>query len=250
MPNDALCERYVAQFAKLNVVVKPYDLVGVNEADLDARLPVWLDMDEIQRIYEQPLSLINDFKTQHECVTLLVSHKQASEWREQMQVLDVKMRIKPIKYANISHWINSCGSPKESVTTFLTQDMALSANQTAKILLVEDNLVNQKLALALLKKMGLSATVAQNGQEALEFLAQQPFDVVLMDCQMPIKDGYQATKELRASNLANKNIPVMAMTANAMQGDEEKCYASGMSDYLTKPVNPNIMAQKLTKWLS
>lgn len=122
------------------------------------------------------------------------------------------------------------------------------ASDELAILLVEDNLVNQKLAMALLGKLGYSAEIANNGQEAVDKLKAQPFDLVLMDCQMPIKDGYQATEEIRQFDEAIKDIPIIAMTANAMQGDDEKCYAAGMNDYLSKPVNPKVLAEKLEFW--
>lgn len=130
-----------------------------------------------------------------------------------------------------------------------SQPDKLSDNADVKLLLVEDNLVNQKLAIALLKKIGYQADLAQNGQIAIDMLQQQAYDLVLMDCQMPIKDGYQATEEIRRFDTALKDIPIIAMTANAMQGDDEKCYASGMSDYLTKPINPALLKEKLDYWV-
>ena len=106
------------------------------------------------------------------------------------------------------------------------------------VLLAEDNPVNQKLAVRLLEPLGLHVVVATNGREALEQLARQPFDAVLMDCQMPEVDGYAATRALRAGDCgaANRAVPVIAMTANALAGDREACIAAGMSDYVSKPV--------------
>ncbi|UQB42322.1 response regulator [Thiomicrospira microaerophila] len=128
-------------------------------------------------------------------------------------------------------------------------DPAQQNFSSARVLLVEDNLINQKLALALLKKLGIEAEWAENGQRALDRLAEQPFDLVLMDCQMPVLDGYQATEQLRACSGINQTTPVIALTANAMQGDKERCSAAGMNDYLTKPINPNLLASALQKWL-
>ncbi len=104
-----------------------------------------------------------------------------------------------------------------------------------RILVVEDHQVNQRLIRLQLRKLGYTCEIASNGAEALQMLDRAPFDVVLMDCQMPVMDGYEATRQLR-SNPAHAGTPVIAMTANAMQGDRERCLAAGMDDYLAKPL--------------
>lgn len=250
MRDNRLRELYISQFAKLNIEVMPFDLVALNEANLDPDIPVWLDMGEIQRVYERPLSLINDIKAHHHSVSLMVSHKQASEWREQMDRLGVKVRIKPVKYANLSHWIHSGFGSTQLDQSEKAELLEIKKSfEDSKVLLVEDNLVNQKLALALLKKLDLKPDIASNGQEALDRLANQIYDLVLMDCQMPVMDGYQATEALRASDNLNKAVPVIALTANAMQGDQEKCFACGMNDYVAKPIDPKVLSEKLHYWL-
>ncbi len=251
MHKDQLAERYIQQFSQLNIHVSVFDLVELNETRLDPNTPVWLDLDAIISIYEHPLSLLNDIKAQYPHVTLLVSHQQANHWREAIERLEIKLRLKPVKYKSIAHWVLSFQqSSIPSVTNNnLTHAVQLADLSNAKILLVEDNIVNQKLALALLKKNGLSAAVANNGQEALDYLAQHPVDLVLMDCQMPIKDGFETTIALRASSGINKNVPIIAMTANAMEGDDIKCYEVGMNDYISKPINPSLLAEKLMRWL-
>ena len=121
----------------------------------------------------------------------------------------------------------------------------------AKLLLVEDNVVNQKVAQLLLKKLGFQTDVASNGLEAIQLLQKYPYALVLMDCQMPEMDGYEATAQIRKSNnnTLNSKIPIIAMTANAMKGDRDKCIEAGMDDYLSKPVNPDRLADMLKKWL-
>jgi CheY-like chemotaxis protein len=121
-----------------------------------------------------------------------------------------------------------------------------------RILLVEDNLVNQKVALKLLERQGHRIDLAGNGFEALEALRERSYDLVLMDCQMPGMDGFETTRRLRdpASGVHDPAIPVIALTANAMQGDRERCIDAGMNDYLAKPISPNALANVLEQWLS
>jgi len=120
-----------------------------------------------------------------------------------------------------------------------------------RVLLVEDNLVNQKVAQALLKRMGCVVTSALNGQEALSALQEQPVDLVFMDCQMPLMDGLEATRRIREGQAGEhlRQVPIVAMTAHAMQGDREKCLMAGMNEYLTKPVRMSELHWCLTSAL-
>ena len=121
--------------------------------------------------------------------------------------------------------------------------------QGARVLLVEDNDLNQELALELLRQSGIEAVLAQNGQEALDILARDArFDGVLMDCQMPVMDGYVATQRLRAQPQF-QNLPIIAMTANAMAGDREKVLAIGMQDHIAKPLRVDDMFACMARWI-
>jgi two-component system sensor histidine kinase/response regulator len=117
-----------------------------------------------------------------------------------------------------------------------------------RVLLAEDNTVNQKLATRVLEGLGVRVQVAVNGIEVLENLRESDFDAVLMDCQMPQMDGYEATRHIRGCevHVRNPNIPVIALTAHALATDRMKCLAAGMNDYLTKPINPERLQQALT----
>lgn len=120
-----------------------------------------------------------------------------------------------------------------------------------RILVAEDNFVNQKVAVGILERLGCKVVTVGNGKEAVEILKTVPFDLVLMDCQMPELDGYEATAMIRANkNSASSTLPIIAMTASAIQGDRERCLTAGMNDYLAKPVRPNDLAAMLEKWLS
>jgi CheY-like chemotaxis protein len=118
----------------------------------------------------------------------------------------------------------------------------------AHILLAEDNLVNQKVASRILERFGCTVETVNNGLDAVQVFRGDRHDLVLMDCQMPEMDGYAATAEIRRKP-DGRDVPIIALTANAMKGDREKCLAAGMSDYLSKPVRLEEVTQVLGRWL-
>jgi two-component system sensor histidine kinase/response regulator len=124
--------------------------------------------------------------------------------------------------------------------------------RSARILLAEDNITNQQVALGILRKLGLKADAVANGHEALEALRSIPYDLVFMDVQMPEMDGLEATRAIRAKQdgILNSAVPIVAMTARAMSGDREMCLDVGMDDYITKPVSPAAVSRVLEKWLA
>ena len=133
----------------------------------------------------------------------------------------------------------------------VTRSPGAGPPRTGRILLVEDNLINQKVALNYLLKLGYQADAADNGLVACQALETTPYDLVLMDCMMPAMDGYAATARIRdpASRTLNHAIPVIAMTANALANDQQRCLDAGMDDYLAKPVRKDELAGMLEKWL-
>jgi signal transduction histidine kinase/DNA-binding response OmpR family regulator len=137
-----------------------------------------------------------------------------------------------------------------------TESIALSEihEKSTRILLVEDNMINREVAMGLLEDLGLAIDCAENGEEALHTLthSELPYALVLMDCQMPIMDGYEATRQIRsgAAGKMVQDIPIIALTANALAEDKQRCLAAGMSDYLTKPIDPDKFDKLLTHWLN
>ncbi len=136
-------------------------------------------------------------------------------------------------------------SKKQLITRHTLKE---SKKQTVRILVAEDNMINLKVAIHLLKKFGYKPDTAANGKEAVKAVEKTPYDLILMDVQMPEMDGYEATQKIRAMN-NRKDIPILAMTANAMKGDREKCLKAGMNDYITKPVKPENLLETITAWI-
>ena len=163
---------------------------------------------------------------------------------------------KPVKQSHLFDCLSLVSELKnydntKQIETIITRhSLAEDQKNKLRILLAEDNLINQKVALATLKKLGYKSDVAANGKEVLKALSENQYRLILMDCQMPEMDGYKATQEIRKLEDPNiKNIPIIAMTANAMEGDRKKCIEAGMDDYMTKPVKPQILSDLLEKWL-
>jgi CheY-like chemotaxis protein/HPt (histidine-containing phosphotransfer) domain-containing protein len=123
--------------------------------------------------------------------------------------------------------------------------------RTLRVLLAEDNVVNQKLACRILEKLGAIVTIADNGEAAIAALTSATFDVVLMDCQMPVLDGYETTRRIRAgaAGMEASKLPIIALTAHALSGDRDRCLAAGMNDYLTKPIDPAALRNRLEELL-
>ena len=161
----------------------------------------------------------------------------------QSQLLDTTMEVMSLRTDDTSKKTESTKKPETS--TLFPED--------TQLLLVEDNPVNQKVAIAMLKKLGLTnVDLAVNGQEAVDKHAINKYTLILMDCQMPVMSGYDATRLIREHEQENGNprLPIIAMTANAMKGDREKCLVAGMDDYITKPVKVETIQAMLAKWIT
>ncbi|MCK5437994.1 MAG: response regulator, partial [Desulfobulbaceae bacterium] len=126
-----------------------------------------------------------------------------------------------------------------------------------RVLLVEDNITNQLVAREILEKVGFHPDIVENGRQAIDAVKSKPYNLVLMDCQMPVMDGYQATREIRKLGSAGvfsngynpAEVPIVAMTAHVMQGDREICINAGMNDYLSKPIDPHKLVNMVEQWV-
>ena len=159
--------------------------------------------------------------------------------------------IKPLQLYNaiLSVFSRGAVSKTDKKDLVTRHSVAELQKKRVRILLAEDNSTNQKLALHIINKLGYRADAVSDGQEAVQAVKQTSYDLILMDIQMPEMDGYVATRTIRKLRIENRNLPIIAMTANAMKGDREKCLQAGMDDYLAKPINPQELMDKIEAWI-
>ncbi|MEX2482832.1 MAG: response regulator [Gammaproteobacteria bacterium] len=163
----------------------------------------------------------------------------------------VAQMSKPLRQSALHACLLDClSSPEPDTTARRSQPAPDKRRQQLRLLLVEDNAVNQKVALGLLAKLGYRADVADNGAAAIEALQLRHYDLLLMDCHLPIMDGLAATRAIRASDTPaiDNAIPIIAMTADVLASDRQACMAAGMDDFLPKPLDPEVLAHLLQKW--
>ena len=224
----------------------PYEI-----AILDIQIP-GIDGETVGKKIKQDPDLKNTI------LVLMTSMGQRGDVKRLEKIGFAAYLTKPIRRSKLYDCLATVTSVQKEAT--MEQPVAIVTRHSlsedrkrkVRILLAEDNVINQKVALNILKKLGYSADAVTNGREAVKVLEMIPYDIVLMDCQMPEMDGYEATGEIRnpESKVLNHNLTVIAMTANAMKGDREKCLNAGMDDYLSKPVKPDELLDILEKWIA
>ena len=226
-----------------------------SEVTIDAIL---LDYSFIRQADAEVIKLLQGYLDQHQVKLILMAPMSFSKEHTNLPVNVNCMIFKPLTPSDLFDSLANDKFIEQQQNnplphTNIAVNSVDSANQE-KILLVEDNKVNQVVASALLKQAGVNFDIAENGLEAIEKLKNnmaQPYKLLLMDCQMPEMDGYQATRAIRNGDAGEhyKNVTIIALTANAMQGDRDKCLNAGMSDYLTKPLDFEALQPKLQQWL-
>jgi two-component system, sensor histidine kinase and response regulator len=207
---------------------------------LDAHMPEIDGFMLAERIHEHP-------DLTGATVMMLSSASQPLDARRCQKLGLAAYLSKPIKQAELYRAILAAlGSPEARPQSL--PPPSPRGGRTLRLLLAEDNLVNQKLAVRLLEKQGHTIVVAANGQEAVQAVLKQPFDLVLMDVQMPEMDGFEATAAIRQTERGTgRHLPILAMTAYAMKGDRERCLESGMDGYVSKPIQPRELSEMIDK---
>lgn len=207
---------------------------------LDSKLVTHDDFSKIEKIKN------------HGCRIIMANSLTLRNQKQQRQQFADASIIKPIAPSELYNAIlEVTGERVADSQETRASNLYSSHPMKGQVLLVEDDVINQQVAKALLGKFGLTVELAGNGQEAVDKLKNGSYSLVLMDCMMPVMDGYEATKLIRSGGAGDMNsvIPIIALTANAMDGSAEECIAVGMTDYISKPLDPQILVDKLEKWL-
>lgn len=230
--------KMIKQAQELN---KPYQLLLV-----DWKMP---DLDGIETCRR----ILEDQNLGHPPTLIMVTAYGLEKVKEASKGLDISgFLTKPITTSSLFDSVADCYGLDRLAGQQLTSEQASTTSTTslsgAKVLLVEDNEINRELAIELLKQKDILVSVAVHGQDAIDKLAEDTFDLVLMDCQMPVMDGYQASRHIRKQP-QYADLPIIAMTANVLQQDINRALEAGMNDHISKPINLELMFATISKWL-
>ena len=234
-------EKAIAELRRASKAGNPYNLVL-----LDFLMPGMDGFEVARRIGEG-----SDFGNPK--LVMLTSVGKTDDIKRCRELDITSYLLKPIKQKELLQTIlHALGEPENEPEKDQRKE-GMEINPVAKdirILLVEDNRINRQIAISLLKKKGWYVFPVENGKEAIDALQKETFDIVLMDVQMPVMDGFKATSLIRAQEKhTEKHIPILAMTAYALKGDRERCLDAGMDDYITKPINADELYETVTKWI-
>ena len=222
-------------------ISQPYDLVL-----LDMQMP---DMDGEQTAR----AIFSDPRAKSTSIVVLTSMGKRGDAQRLQELGCAGYLLKPIKqkllFDSLITVVNERKQKPVSSSRLVTQHLiAEERRKGERILLVEDNIVNRKVAIALLQKAGHSVDIAENGLEAFNILQKTAYSIVLMDVQMPVMDGLESTRQIRRWEAGKRHVSIIAMTAHAMKGDRERCMEAGMDDYISKPINKNALFSAIERW--
>jgi len=247
-----ILERMLRSFTfQVTAVRSPFEAIKLLEEDFDL-LVLDFNLPELSGVELYRKLVANTEITVPK--TIFVSATGRESYYEQANKLGVKnFLVKPINQSLMFDAVMDAltGAPIRPVTKNMNKKNTIrdkSSLVNKNILLVEDNKINQLVAKDILEQVGIHVSIASNGEEAVKYVRNNELDAVLMDVQMPIMDGYSATKKIRESHSALE-LPIIAMTASALKGDRERSIEAGMNDYISKPINPEFLYETLEKWI-
>ena len=227
-----------------------------NPEALESWDAVILDINNQHKPGDELDRFVNAVYATHTCkIIILASPVQSGDIKNRLVTREFKLLQKPVRRMELFHSIEDILNIEKLAPESPNKHKGITeqqpATKTFNILVVEDNPVNQKVTMSMLKKLGLFSDIVSSGTEALEAMRNKVYDLVLMDCQMPEMDGYETTGIIRndPERCGTPGVPIVAMTAHAMVGDREKCISAGMDDYISKPINTSELEKILTKYL-
>jgi CheY-like chemotaxis protein len=232
-------------------VVQVKDVQGARQALARSVQPFELVITDMMMPDEDGAGLVAHMQQQPQlaAVPVIMLSSAGMQWHGSGEANAPQVLTKPVRQSELYNAL--CQALRKSPGGKTTaRPRARRLRLSGRVLLAEDNLANQEVALAMLHNLGVSVEVAANGMDVMALLERQQFDLILMDCQMPVMDGFQATAAIRAREGEQRHIPIVALTANAVAGDRQRCLAVGMDEYLSKPFTQDQLGDMLRRWLA
>jgi signal transduction histidine kinase/DNA-binding response OmpR family regulator len=235
-------------------VVQAHDVQGARMELGKAGAPFELVVTDMMMPDEDGAGLVEYMQQQPHlaAIPVIMLSSAGMQWHGAGDGPAPQVLTKPVRQSELYNSLcqalrTSQGGPAQRAANSAARSRVLKLQ--GRVLLAEDNLANQEVALAMLRNLGVEAEVAANGVDVISLLERQQFDLILMDCQMPVMDGFQATAAVRAAEGPERHIPIVALTANAVAGDRQRCIDSGMDEYLSKPFTQDQLGDMLRRWL-
>ncbi|BFM50580.1 CHASE domain-containing protein [Marinomonas sp. THO17] len=251
--NDTGREYLAKLLVSIGVKCQKYDCISRVILDESwAADVILLDSDSLMDADSSQLEALDKRCQEQAIKQVMLQPRSAFEYGDKLSKMVMNKPVVLEELLNVLEALKSSTSGDVMVVSGQDSESASRPVFNVKVLLAEDNLTNQIVARGLLTLYGVDVTIADNGERAVELAKTTAFDLVLMDCQMPVMDGYQATREIRRFTQAATaaDVPILALSANAMKGDEDECFAAGMNDHIAKPVSQDKLIAALTKWLN